>query len=118
MATRLGTAGGGMHAGSDHLQVQQWEATQWLIEYVEDNNDNNEDASWSGWWSPDHVIDTYEPAVGEETGKFTSYRPEYSEEKLHRIDIGERGRAILTACIEGQEPEDLMSQWQNEIMNS
>ncbi len=94
MTIRLNVRGDAMHAYSDQDAVEQWEATQWLIEYVEDNNDNHE-GSWSDWSDPDHIISTYEPAVGEETGKLASYNPYSFVEKLHRIDIGERGRKIL-----------------------
>lgn len=114
MATRLNTRGDAMHAYSKPDEVQQWEATQWLIEYVEDNNDNN-DASWSDWSGPDHIIRTYEPAVGEETGKLMSFDPDGHEESLRRITIGDRGREVLAACIRGQEHGELMSQWSLKI---
>jgi|TARA_R110002020_G_scaffold46222_1_gene131623 hypothetical protein len=110
MTTKLNTRGDGLHAYSDQDQVQQWEATQWLIEYVQDN-----DGSWSDWSDPDHIISTYEPAVGEESGKMTSYDPEYGEESLRRITIGEQGREVLASCIAGKDPGDLMSQWSLKI---
>lgn len=117
MTTKLNTRGDGPHAYSNEDQVQQWEAIQWLIEYVEDNNDCN-DASWSDWSDPDHIIDTYEPSVGEETGELTNYDPDTREEPLRRITIGERGREVLAACIAGKDPEQLMGQWSDEIYDA
>lgn len=114
MTTRLNVRGDGMHAYSDQNQVQQWEVTQWLIEYVDDNNNCN-DASWSDWSDPDHIIGTYQPAVGEESGELQNYMPDSMEEKLHPISIGERGRQVLAACIAGKDSEELMSQWSDEI---
>jgi hypothetical protein len=97
--------------------VQQWEATQWLIEYVEDNNDTN-DASWSDWSDPEDIISTYEPSIGEDSGKLTNYDPDSREEPLRRITIEERGREILEACIAGQDPGELMSQWSTDIQEA
>ena len=113
MTTKLNTRGDGLHAYSDQDQVQQWEATQWLIEYVQDN-----DGSWSDWSDPDHIISTYEPAVGEESGKMTSYDPDGSEEPLRRITIGEQGREVLAASIAGKDPEPLMNQWSHDIQEA
>ena len=77
MTTKLNTRGDGPHTHSDQEHVQQWEATQWLIENVQDS-----DGSWSDRSDPDHIIGAYEPAVREESGKLTSYDPYGSEETL------------------------------------
>ncbi|TKA84381.1 hypothetical protein [Sulfitobacter sp. 15WGC] len=117
MTTKLNVRGDSPHAYSDQDEVRQWEATQWLIDYVEDNNDVN-DAAWSDWSDPDHVIDAYEPAIGEESGKLTSYDPDGSEEPLRRITIGEQGREVLAASIAGKDPEPLMNQWSQDIQEA
>lgn len=114
MTTKLNARADGPHAYSNQAQVQQWEATQWLIECVEDD----EDAGWSSWVGADFIISTYEPAIGEETGKFTSYNPDGQEERLRRISIEERGREVLAACIAGKDPEELMSQWSMDIQEA
>lgn len=114
MTTKLNARGDGMHAYSDPAEVQQWEVTQWLIECVEDNNDIN-DAAWSDWSGPEGIISTYQPAISVETGKLTAYDPDGREESMRRITIGDRGREVLAACIRGQDPGDLMSQWSLEI---
>jgi len=109
--TRLNVTGDGMHAFSDLGEVQQLDAVQWLIDYVEHNNHIN-DATWKFWHDADDIITTYEPAVNTITGEFTSYDP---DEPTQRITIEERGRKILDACIAGADPLKLMNDWSDGI---
>jgi hypothetical protein len=59
-----------------------------------------------------------QPAIGEESGKLTSYDPDGSEEPLRRITIGEQGREVLAASIAGKDPEPLMNQWSQDIQEA
>lgn len=118
MTTKMNVRGDGMHAYSDLTEIQQWEVTQWLIEYVEDNIENNADANWADWSDPDHIISAYEPAVDTESGELTSYDPENQITPLQRVEVGEHGRTVLNACITGSAPSELMDEWSDEIYHA
>jgi len=91
----------GPHAYSDALAVAHWNNTQWLLEYVEHNNDTN-GGRWSDWSDAEHIRTTYEIEDGEgPTGRYA--------------DIGERGAAILDAAIAGKDYGAMMADWDAEI---
>lgn len=91
----------GPHAYSDALTVTHWNNTQWLLEYVEHNNDTN-GGRWSDWSDAEHIRTTYEIEDSEgPTGRYA--------------DIGERGAAILNAAIAGKDYGAMMADWDAEI---
>lgn len=111
MPTTLNTRPDGPFAFADVEQVQRWNAVQWLIEYVEDNNDCN-DAEWADWMSVEDIICTYQPAVDCE-GNIKSYEAEPDK----RVTICARGKQILEGCIMGgsEDAEEWMDAWAEDI---
>jgi hypothetical protein len=89
----------GPHAFSNPQAVTHWNNTQWLIDYVDHNNEVN-DANWGDWDDAEAVRTTYfDDRHGSDThGEI--------------VEIGERGAAILNAAIKGEQWAPLMAGWE------
>lgn len=81
------------------------------------NNNEMWDSTWAGWNSADHIISTYRPSL-DGNGSVTDPEDPDPDNKTTPLEIGDRGRDILDACIAGEDAEILMNEWQGEIQKA
>ena len=98
----------GPYAFSDRAHLAAHAATEWLLEYAEDNVDNH-GGSWADWDDASDILATYTVVLqDDETG-------ERREKYLTAKDITPRGVSILNAAIRGEDAHTLLDEWADEI---
>jgi hypothetical protein len=98
----------GPYAFADRCHLAAYAATEWLLEYAEDNVDNHGGA-WSDWSGASDILTTYTVVLeDDETG-------ERREKYLTAEDITPRGLAVLEAAIAGEDAHALLDAWAEEI---